>query len=213
MYKRGQFAPKDDDNPLDDPTFPQIARGRAKVADRVWQGMPMVWSEAKPSKQAVGSLGEKLAMQILAQKTGEPFEQVDTSRNNAPIDIWGDGMAVEVKTGLATNAYKSMHWRATIGQPGKEEMAAVEKLSKEEYKKHQDWKYKQILHRKHSLLADLNKAVPGRKLKGMTVGIIMHPSLEKADVYLMEGYHLIIPPGLHSRYYGEHTFCILQILR
>ena len=188
----GGSVPDSDDNSLVEPDYPEIARGRAAVGDRVWHGMPMVWPEARPSKQAVGSLGEKLARTVLAQKTGFPFEPVDSTRNNAPLDIWGDGLAVEVKTGLATNGYSAMHWRATIGEPGEEEKAAVDKLSPEEYKTHRDWKTSQIIHRKNSLLADLNKAVPGRKLKGVTVGVILHPSLEKADVYLIEGFHLYL---------------------
>jgi hypothetical protein len=49
------------------------------------------------------------------------FDTVNVGVNNAPIDVAGDHMAVEVKTGLASNGVKSQHWRATIGQPGKAE--------------------------------------------------------------------------------------------
>lgn len=89
----GGSVPDSDDNSLaesdypsrDHEVYPEIARGMATVWERVWQGMPTVWPGNRPSKQAVGALGEKLAMSVLAQKTGEPFEPVDTSRNNAPI--------------------------------------------------------------------------------------------------------------------------------
>lgn len=81
--------------PEDHEVYPEIARGMATVWNRAWNGTPTVWSEARPSKQTVGALGEKLAMKVLAQKTGFPFEPVDSTRNNSPIDLWGDGLAVE----------------------------------------------------------------------------------------------------------------------
>ena len=87
---------------------------------RMWSGgEPMVYDGPTISKLEAGMAGEKLTIKVLSQKYGANFQTLNVGINNAPIDVGGDHLAGEVKTGLATNGKTSQQWRATIGQPGK----------------------------------------------------------------------------------------------
>lgn len=159
---------------------------------RVFTGQPTQWEGERLTKLQVGQIGEDLAMKVLSQEKGVPFETVNIGLNNAPIDVAGDHLAVEVKTGLSTNSRTAQHWRATIGEPGKQEKALIAQMSKEEKKAHNQYKQQKILERKQAMLDKMSE-IKGEPVKGMTIGIILHPDGSKGDVYRFDGFHSRIP--------------------
>lgn len=173
---------------------------------KVWTGQPVGWEGKQLSKLEVGAIGEKLAMKLLSEQLGTAFSTLNEGVNNAPIDVAGDHIAVEVKTGLASNNKSSQHWRATIGQPGKAEAALIAQMTPEQKRIHNARKEQAILERKYKLLEELT-VMAGSEVAGITVGIILHPSGKKADVYKFDGFHLRIPWGKAEElgtYLGSH---------
>lgn len=167
------------------PTAPKRLEGK------VWTGEP---EAATPSlsKLQTGAIGEKLVIDLLTEAVGVPFGTVNLGVNNAPFDVAGNGFAVEVKTGMATNGKSAMHWRATIGQPGKAEQELLKQMGAEEKRAHNQWKEQEILKRKHALL-DRMTAEAGKEIKPLTMGIILSADGKRADVYRFEGFHLRLP--------------------
>lgn len=155
---------------------------------RVWNGEPVEHTGKKLTKLEVGEIGEQLAMRVLEKINGVPFTTLNVGVNNAPIDVGGDHQAVEVKTGLASNGKTAQHWRATIGQPGKEETALIAQMTKEEKRAHHDYKREQVMARKYDMLKEMS-AIAGGEVKPVTVGIILHPDGSKGDVYKFDGFH------------------------
>ena len=129
---------------------------------------------------------------LLTEAVGVPFGTVNLGVNNAPFDVAGNGFAVEVKTGMATNGKSAMHWRATIGQPGKAEQELLKQMGAEEKRAHNQWKEQEILKRKHALL-DRMTAEAGKEIKPLTIGVILSADGKRADVYRFEGFHLRLP--------------------
>lgn len=158
---------------------------------KVWSGgAPLAHEGPTLTKLEVGAAGERLAMQALSQKYNTQFTTLNIGINNAPIDVGGDHLAVEVKTGLATNSRSAQRWRATIGQPGKAETELIKKMSAGEKAEYNQYKSQRILERKHAMLAELTQIMGGQPVKPMTVGIILHPNGSKGDVYAIPGFHL-----------------------
>lgn len=166
--------------------------GGGSATPKVWDGKPVAWEGKKLSKLQVGEIGENLAMRVLSEQMGVEFKTLNAGLNNAPIDVGGDHTAVEVKTGLASNGRSAQQWRATIGQPGKAETAALKQMTSEEKRAHNQYKQRKILERKQAMLDEMSK-VAGTPIKGATVGIILHPDGTKGDVYKFDGFHLRVP--------------------
>jgi hypothetical protein len=158
---------------------------------KVWSGEPEQ-AESTLSKLQTGAIGEQLVMALLTDQHGVPFGTVNQGVNNAPFDVAGNGYAVEVKTGMATNGKSAMHWRATIGQPGKAEQEALKQMSADQKREHNKWKESEILKRKHALLERMTQEA-GREIKPLTIGIILSADGKRADVYRFDGFHLRLP--------------------
>lgn len=162
-----------------------------RIDAKVWNGEPEQ-AESTLSKLETGAIGEDLVIALLSDEHGIPFGTVNQGVNNAPFDVAGNGYAVEVKTGMATNGKTAMHWRATIGQPGKAEQALLKQMSSEEKRAHNQWKEGEILRRKHALLDQMSKEA-GKPIKPLTIGVILSADGKRADVYRFEGFHLYLP--------------------
>ena len=159
-----------------------------KAKGRVWTGAQQPKAEKKLTKLSTGATGEGVAMRALEEKIGASFSTLNTGVNNAPIDVAGNHTAVEVKTGLSSNGKSAQHWRATIGQPGKEETELLKQMSSKEKKEHNTWKRAKILERKHDALKEMSK-VAGAEIKPATVGIILSPDGKTGDVFFIPGFH------------------------
>lgn len=155
---------------------------------KVWAGEQQPKAEKKLSKLSTGTAGETIAMEALEAKIGAPFSTLNKGINNAPIDVAGNHTAVEVKTGLASNGKTAQHWRATIGQPGKEETALLKQMSSKEKREHNTWKRAKILERKYDALKEMEK-MAGAKINAATVGIILSSDGKRGDVFFIPGFH------------------------
>lgn len=158
---------------------------------RVWTGeaVPRGDKSKRISKLRTGEIGEQFARQALAEKFGVPFVELNQGINNAPIDIAGDHHAVEVKAGLATNGKTAQHWRATIGQPGKEEAELIKQMTSAEKRAHNVAKEQAILARKNAMLSQMSEDA-GVTIKPATVGVILSEDGSRGDVYFVPGFHL-----------------------
>lgn len=178
--------------------IPGHVGGSASGGGRVWGGAQHL-AAAGPSESGAGQarlqtgqIGEKLAMRVLSEKLGVPFETLNVGINNAPIDVGGDHTAVEVKTGLATNGPTAQHWRAMISKPGKKEQALMDQMTKDEKKAYLKYKDQQTLQRKNDMLKQLTE-IAGSEVKPLTVGVILSADGKRGDVYMIPGFHLRLP--------------------
>jgi len=161
--------------------------GESATGDRVWKGQQQV-SSSKLTKLKTGALGEEMAIRYLEKTMGVDFRTMNEGLNNSPLDAAGDHRAVEVKTGLASNSETAQHWRVTIGEPGKDEADLIKQMSSQEKRTYNNWKMKEIMQRKHSALAEMEKAV-GAKVSAATIGIILDPDGSRGDIYYIPGFH------------------------
>ena len=103
-----------------------------------------------------------------------------------------DHQLIEVKTGLCSNGKTAQHWRATIGQPGKEESAWLKTASKEDKAAWNQQKSDAILQRKQATLDEFSKRL-GTPVAGKTLTIILNPDTRSADIHIFDGFHSRIP--------------------
>lgn len=165
-------------------------------AARVWTGEQQPKKGASLTKVGAGKIGEKIAAKAATKHFGGKFEFLNVNVNNSPIDMWNRKVAIEVKTGIASNNSSNQAWRATIGEPWKAEQESLDKMSPGKKKNYNAGKRKKILERKHNLLAKLSRK-NGSSVKGYTMGVILSPGGRRGDVYLFKGFH---PSLLWSKY-------------
>lgn len=179
--------------------IPGKVGGSAPGSGRVWQGAQHEVTASTLSGEAAGharlntgQVGEKLAMRVLSEKFGTPFETLNVGINNAPIDVGGDHTAVEVKTGMATNGPTAQHWRAMISKPSKKELELIAKMTKEEKREYNRYKDQQTLQRKNDMLQKLTE-IAGNEVKPLTVGVILSADGKRGDMFIIPGFHTRLP--------------------
>ena len=123
--------------------------GLHPIKERAFNGEPVALKMKLP-KLGAGELGEKIALDYIRDKLKLP--NADTlhlkAANNFPVNLIGDHELIEVKTGLASNGKSAQQWRATIGQPGKEETERLRSMSSEEKRALNQRKSDAIMQRK-----------------------------------------------------------------
>jgi hypothetical protein len=161
-----------------------------RVDKRVYEGEQRL-IQTQISKQTAGAIGEHIAVAFLKGEGIHDAAPLNTRTTNFPVDLIGDHILVEVKTGLISNQKGAQHWRATIGQPGKKETEWLKTASKEDKAAWNKRKNQEILARKNKVLDDMTKKY-GTKIKAKTLTTIINPDTHTADVYLFEGFHSAI---------------------
>jgi hypothetical protein len=156
---------------------------------RVWQGKRQEPTRTRLSRSEVGKRGEALAAKALSDVYDAEFVSLNEGINNAPLDMGGDHRAVEVKTGLVTNTSRALHWRATIGQPGKAETELIRSMTREQKREHNLYKQQQIMERKYNMLSKMSELI-GAKVEPITIGIILSEDGSRGDVYEIPDFHL-----------------------
>ncbi|RJR10596.1 hypothetical protein C4588_02900 [Candidatus Parcubacteria bacterium] len=165
-------------------------RHGGSAPNKVWaKGMPSPGTGSLVNVQKIGQIGEKLAMKVFAEKYGVPFETLNVGINNAPIDVGGDHLALEVKAGSATNSERTQMWRAKVAPFSKKEQALYDKMSPEEKTAYNAYKKQAVLDRKQRLLDELSREL-GEPIKPMTVGVILSADGKRADMYAIPGFHI-----------------------
>lgn len=157
--------------------------------DRVWTGERQSRAPDKPSKLRTGQIGESIVLDLLNNQYGEIFKSVSQGTHHTPIDLAGDSLAIEVKTGVASNGRSAQHWRATIGQPGPTERELLAQMTPKEKREHNAYKSEEILRRKRDAVAALSQAT-GREITAVTFGVILAPDGSRGDVYMIPDFHL-----------------------
>ncbi len=160
------------------------------------------------SKLATGELGENLIINYLRQQGMTDARHLNAKITNFPVDLVQDHGAIEVKTGLASNGKTAQQWRATIGQPGKEETEELKHMSPEDKRAHNQLKQEAILERKTKAINQLSKEL-GHKVKGSTMTTIINPDTKTVDIYRFQGFHLRIPwnsPEAKKAYIGSFKY-------
>jgi hypothetical protein len=173
----------------------------APTAERVWTGKSQP-AAGDLSKETTGALGEALAAHVLSQRFGARFETLNQGLNNAPLDVAGDHVAVEVKTGLASNGASAQHWRATIGEPGREEKAAMRGLTAAEKAEYNQIKQELVMERKADMLREMSTIIGG-DMQGYTLGVILAPDGRRGDAWLIPGFHARIGWNQLARTYQD----------
>lgn len=166
----------------------RLGKRGGSSSGRVWSGGTVEYDGPKLSKLQVGALGEKLAMRVLSEKFETEFTTLNIGVNNSPLDAGGDHMALEIKTGLASNSSTAQQWRSTLGEPGKAEKVLIAQMTSDEKKEYNAYKQQKVLDRKQQMLNELSKEA-GAEIKGFMVGIILSPDGLKGDAYLIPGFH------------------------
>lgn len=157
------------------------------VNDRVFAGQT-VQTTTVISKQAVGALGEKLAVAWMQRAGIRDARPLNLDRNNFPIDLIQDHEVIEVKAGLASNGSSAQQWRLTIGEPGVKEKAWLAKATPRAKERWNAKKQERIRERKDAVLKAVSKQL-GRKVKPKTMTFILNPDRKQADVYMFDGWH------------------------
>ena len=183
--------------------------GLRPVKEHAFNGEP-VTIKSKLPKLGAGELGEKIALDYIRDKLKLP--NADTlhlkTANHFPVDLIGDHELIEVKTGLASNGKSAQHWRATIGQPGKEETKWLRTASPEAKRAWNQRKADAIMERKQKVLREFSKKL-GKQVRGRTVALILNPDKKLADVYVFKGFHHRIPwngPQAHAGYAATYRY-------
>jgi hypothetical protein len=158
-------------------------------AQRAFEG-EQVPSKTKLTKLQKDEVGEQIMFRLM-EKLGLKNPQSLNEHygvNNYPLDLAGDHLAIELKTGDASNGPSGQQWNTKIGQMGPAEQAKYDKMSPEKRRIHNDKKMKDIIKRKYQALARLRKET-GVDYKPWTFGLILDTDRKVADIHAVPGYH------------------------
>jgi hypothetical protein len=158
-------------------------------AQRAFEG-EQVPSKTKLTKLQKDEVGEQIMFRLM-EKLGLKNPQSLNEHygvNNYPLDLAGDHLAIELKTGDASNGPSGQQWNTKIGQMGPAEQAKYDKMSPEKRRAHNDKKMKDIIKRKYQALARLRRET-GVDYKPWTFGVILDTDRKVADIHAVPGYH------------------------
>jgi hypothetical protein len=160
------------------------------AGERAYTGKPVA-TKVRLGTVSAGELGEAIITQYLKQEMGiRDAEPANPHVTNYPVDIKGDHMLIEAKTGQVSNSTGAQKWRATIGKPGIEETAWLAKAKPEVKAAWNQQKLQAIMDRKAAVLKEFKKQ--WGQAKGVTVTTIINPDTRTADIYRYDGFHLHI---------------------
>lgn len=217
--RSGKFAPSGSGKDVDADVARAIKGDDASDSESVSisgiSQKPEYTGEAKPvdvkfrSKKAPGDLGEEVAVKFL-QKTDPTVHSVKPSgRANYPIDAVGKNAAYEIKTGLiSVDSPGNRHWRVTFDTKDSESKLFTKRAAAFE-RKYNDAKTKAAIDRKYQVTQDVAN-ITGKTITPYTIGVILNPSTQRADIYKIPGYHQRIswadPDKLKGNYQGTVSY-------
>ncbi len=165
---------------------------RVEEADeRVFTGEP-VELKTKLTKQETGRIGEKVVLDYLKNILGKSDAQFMNSEDpDFPFDLIEGHHPMEVKTGLVSNRKDAQKWRLTFSQESLEEKELYAAMSSEDKAEWNRTKVELIKERKQDIVRDIEKECKC-KISPRTVGVILNPDKQMADIYMVEGVHPIL---------------------
>jgi len=164
--------------------------------------------KTKISKQDAGALGERVVIAHLHSQGLHDARPLNIQQQNYAVDLVQDHGAIEVKTGLASNGKSAQQWRATIGQPGKDETERLAKMSPEKKKAWNQAKADAIMDRKKKAVDKLSKELK-RPVKSWTMTTIINPDTRTVDLFKFDGFHHRIPwnsPEVKQAYVASYQY-------
>lgn len=157
------------------------------VKQRAWSGKPNEGATRLTKLQA-GDLGEKIVAAWLKGKGIKDAQPMNVQQKNFPVDLIGDHQVYEVKTGQVSTSAGAAQWRATIGQPGKQETEDLKHMTLEQKAAHNAAKNAAIMQRKNRIVAEYGKKL-GHVITPKTITVIVDPDSGVADIHQFEGFH------------------------
>jgi hypothetical protein len=174
---------------------------------RAWSGKPNL-AAAKLSKLEAGDLGERIVVAWLKSKGLDDAQPLNVKQKNFPIDLIGDHQVHEVKTGQVSTSAGAAQWRATIGQPGKQETEDLKHMTPEQKAAHNAVKNAAIMARKQRIVQECSQKY-GRKIAPKTITVILDPDRGIADIHQFDGFHQRIgynSPQAQQGYVGSFSY-------
>lgn len=141
----------------------------------------------KLTKQETGRVGEAVMLAWLRTVPEmSDAKSLNAGRDNGALDSVADSAAVEMATGLASNAKRSQQWRITFGLTGKakKQYEALDKAGKTAFNANMR---NASVDRKLKKLKELSKEL-GREIKPVTVTCVLNPDTRTADIFRTEGF-------------------------
>jgi hypothetical protein len=169
--------------------YVQVQSALKPEAQRAFEG-EQVPSKTKLTKLQKDEVGEQIMFRLMGKLGLKNPQSLNEHYgvNNYPLDLAGDHLAIELKTGDASNGPSGQQWNTKIGQMGPAEQAKYDKMSPEKRRIHNDKKMKDIIKRKYQALARLRKET-GVDYKPWTFGVILDTDRKVADIHAVPGYH------------------------
>jgi hypothetical protein len=190
---KGRLLPMPKAVPLESIAQQMAVRGPSPVKlteskVRAWKGVQQ--QARKLSKQEAGKIGETIALAWIQDKLGlKDAVPVNRKRSNYPVDMVGDHMVFEVKTGQVTNTERATQWRATIGELGQERKAWLKTLPAETQTAYNEQLMEEIMERKELARQQFQKLKGGKEIAAKTLTLILNPDTNTADLYAFDGFH------------------------
>jgi hypothetical protein len=104
-----------------------------------------------------------------------------------PLDLMGDKMLIELKTGLSSVGKSAQQWRTTFSTSPAEKKL-LKKMSPARRTEFYAKKQQEAYDRKGQAHKDIEMAV-GQKLSAHTMGVILNHDKGLADLFMIPGYH------------------------
>jgi hypothetical protein len=145
---------------------------------------------ANSAKRESAHIGEQIAAAYIKSRgIAKNVESLGLGGGQyAPGNVITRRAVFDVKTDQVSNAEKSQHWRSTIGQTNPAKRAHIASLSKEEKQQYHAVKQAAIMLRKRAALEKLKKE-RGRDFFPQTIGVILNPDKQTADIHHFYGLH------------------------
>ncbi len=168
--------------------------GGGDSGERAWNGKP-VELKTHLTKAETGRICEAVILQHtreLGLANPQHLNVGDTAaahgEGNFPVDLRAGDNVIEVKGGLVSNGTSAQQWRVTLGQPGPEERAMMDKMKPEALARYNAAKMEAAVARKEEVRQEISKST-GREQKAWTYGVILNPDKGLADIYRFPGWH------------------------
>lgn len=161
-----------------------------RPAKRAYDGKQIL-TDRRLSKDMIGKIGETVALRLKGGMHANKYLMI--KRNNLAFDIINvrKGILYEVKAGVISNDSDTQKWRLTKGEPGVEEKEFLRNASPMIKRLHNAGKEGAIMARKLAFKARIEK-LTGKKFRMRTIGLILNPDTNTADVHEFNGLHMII---------------------
>jgi hypothetical protein len=215
--KKKAPAPKKDELPAS--AHPGAAHGaKVKVTPTEQRAAPRdakgkivpVPIKTQLTPQETGRIGEASVHAYLRTFAGlKDTIALNADKKGQSIDLFGDSMAPEVKTGLCSNSVKAQQWRITFSidldsKAGREFKA----LKPDQQKAWREKKQRAALKRKLTLLKKLSQE-HGKEIQPVTITGIVNPDIKTIDIYKFSGYHQRLDwnsPEAQKAYVGSFKY-------